>query len=258
MKGICWAFHSSGSLFSSAYIITSFNLIPVQMESALVITTSCWGWSFSIPWFSPNVTNELYWSVVGLMGLHDCIREMIVPFHISLCFCSVCHTLIIFQISAQYQLHPHRLLPPADCSQVKVEFPLVRDPLIEYCKVPILSSTFEFVWLSMLYECIMLASFLFHFYWLWQPRRPLPPEGDNVTAARDAGPRRGGFIYVGRHQPQISTDNHTYTSTYTIPRIHSCNHNTILTILMPIRRTAVLAAFTCTATMCILVTVEST
>ena len=73
-------------LFSSLFI-SSLDLGLVQMASAQVFTTCLWRWSFHVRWIRRKVTIELYWSVVGLMGLYYCVCWTVVwlltfiPFH---------------------------------------------------------------------------------------------------------------------------------------------------------------------------------
>jgi hypothetical protein len=68
--------------------ISSLDLDPVQMASALVFTTSQWRWSFPVRRISRKVAIELYRSVVGLLGLYDCVPRVIVSFLVSLSFSS--------------------------------------------------------------------------------------------------------------------------------------------------------------------------
>jgi len=103
-------------LFSSLLFIASLDLGPVQMASARVFTICQWRWSFPVCQIRRRVAIELYRSVVGLMGLYDCVRSTVV------------------------------WLPPY----------------------------------------IPFHSFLL--YWLWQPWRSAPKEGDNETVTRDPRP----------------------------------------------------------------------
>jgi len=53
--------------------------------------------------------------------------------------------------------------------------------------VPIGSGTYDLVWVRTRHDCIILSSLFFSVVRFMQPRWSAPTEGDNVTAARDAG-----------------------------------------------------------------------
>jgi len=70
----------------SLLFFSALDLGPVQMVSAQVFTSCEWKWSFPVDQIRRKVAIELYPSVVGLMGLRDCVCRMIVSFFVSLSF----------------------------------------------------------------------------------------------------------------------------------------------------------------------------
>jgi len=71
-------FFCSFVTFSSLLFLLDFG--PVQMASAWVFTTSHSRWSVPVHQIRRKVAIELYPSLVGLIGLYDCLRRIIVSF----------------------------------------------------------------------------------------------------------------------------------------------------------------------------------
>ena len=138
-----------------------------------------------------------------------------------------------------------RVLLPADFSQWKVEFHPVPDPPKGhpewYQSVTALFSLYEYV-RGMIVQCFPFLSI--SLVWLMQPRRSAPREGDTVMAAHEPGPGNTHSIHLARHDPWISSNNLTYTSTSTITRIHVCNRIPRITICILMRPNAVIRALT--------------
>jgi len=59
------------------------------MELAPDVTSRKWRWSFPVCKITPKVAIKVEQSVVGLMGLHDCICRAIVPLLVSEFFTSL-------------------------------------------------------------------------------------------------------------------------------------------------------------------------
>jgi hypothetical protein len=111
-------------------------------------------------------------------------------------FSSLLFTSLLLWISAQYKWRWHGFLPPAEISQVEVEFPCAPDPPNGYHSVLICCGTSGFVHLRTLNGCLIVSFLLL--YGCMQPRGSAPKEGDNVTArlyVTCPGPGKTRLIY---------------------------------------------------------------
>ena len=78
-------------------------------------------------------------------------------------FSSLFDTSWLLWILAKYKWHQHGNLPPADHSQVEVEFPCAQDPPKGYCMVPIRRRTYEFLRIRLRHDWLILPYLSFPF-----------------------------------------------------------------------------------------------
>ena len=111
---------------------------------------------------------------------------------------------LLVWISAQYKWRRHGFLPPAEISQVEVEFPRAPGPPNGYHTVLIGCGTYGFVRLLTLNGCLIVSFPFLLWYEIMQPRGSAPKEGDNVMVRLHVtcpGPGNTHFISSARHEP---------------------------------------------------------